>query len=250
MPEQLAWDIAAAAQGCELRIPVAPFCDPSCGTSAVCTQEEGCVAYPKAQDLGAVTLIGLHENALELKPVSATYQLPPEIELPHPPTDEGAVIRLQSGGGAYDPFTIAAAGIAPLELLGPELIPLDGAAPLTLQWQPPADPGASRIHVKVDISHHGGLKGVIQCDVEDDGESELEASLIEQLIDLGTAGFPTINVTRIATGGTSLEPGSVLLTVISRVELPLEVPGVVSCNEDDECSSGQVCANSRICEGA
>jgi hypothetical protein len=38
--------------------------------------------------------------------------------------------------------------------------------------------------------------------------------------------------------------------VISRVELPLEVPGVVSCNEDDECSSGQVCANSRICEGA
>ncbi len=249
MPPQLAWQVADGAQGCELRIPVVPFCEPSCGTSAACTQEQGCVAYPAAQDLGTVTLTGLQASAIEMKPISGTYQLPPEIELPHPPTVEGAPIRLQSGGGGYEAFEIEGTGIAPLQLSGPELITLDGTQPLTLQWQPPSDPPASRIQVKVDISHHGGLKGVIECDVEDDGESEIEASLIEQLIGLGTAGFPSINVVRIATGGAQLDPGRVLLTVISRVERPLDVPGVVSCNDAEECSTGQTCAASRTCEG-
>ena len=249
MPEQLAWDIAAAAQGCELRIPVAPFCDPSCGTSAVCTQEEGCVPYPAGQDLGTVTMTGLQASAIEMKPISATYQLPPAIELPHPPTDEGAPIRLQSGGGAYDPFTMEAAGIAPLELSGPESIPLDGTEPLALQWQPAKDARASRIHVKIDISHHGGLKGVIACDVEDDGAAEIEAPLIQQLIELGTAGFPTLSVIRVANGGVNIDPGLVLLAVSSRVERPLEVPGVVSCNEHEECGTGLMCATNRTCEG-
>jgi hypothetical protein len=249
MPDQLAWDIADSAQGCELRIPVVPFCEPSCGTSAVCTEERGCVAYPAARDLGTVTVTGLQASAIEMKPVAGTYQLPPEIALPHPPTAEGAPIRLQGGAGAVGPFEIKGKGIAPLQLLGPEVLPLDGTAPLFLEWQPPSDTAASRIQVKVDISHHGGLKGVIECDVEDDGQSEIEAPLLEQLIGLGTAGFPTINVTRVATGGTRLDSGRVLLTVLSRVERALDVPGVVSCNDDDECSTGQTCATSRICEG-
>ncbi len=248
MPDQLAWDVAAAAQGCELRIPVVPFCDPSCDTSAVCTRDQGCVPYPQAQDLGTVTITGLDASGIAMTPIKETYQLPPEIALPHPPTEEGAAIRLQSGGGAYEPFTIDSTGIAPLTLLGPELVPLDGAEPLLLEWEPASDPGASRIQVKIDISHHGGLKGVIECDVDDDGEIAIEAPLIEQLIELGTAGFPTINVIRVATGSANIVPGRVLLTVSSRVERPLEVPGVVSCNDDDECSSGQTCATNRTCE--
>ena len=107
------------------------------------------------------------------------------------------------------PFQIEGKSIAPLELSGPEVIALDGAEPLTLKWQPPSDRRASRIQVKVDISHHGGLKGVIECDVEDDGEALIEASLIDQLIALGTAGFPTINVNRVATGGVKIDPGTV-----------------------------------------
>jgi hypothetical protein len=249
MPQQLAWDIADSAQGCELRIPVVPFCEPSCGTTAVCTKEQGCVAYPAAQDLGTVTMTGLQASAIEMKPIAGTYQLPPEIHLPHPPTEEGAAIGLQTGATAVGPFQIKGKGIAPLQLLGPELVPLDGAAPLILQWEPPADTKASRIQIKVDISHHGGLKGVIECDADDDGELAIEASLLEQLIGLGTAGFPTINVTRIATSGTRLDSGRLLLTVLSRVERALDVPGVVSCNDDDECATGQTCATSRVCEG-
>ena len=217
MPGQLAWDVAADAQGCELLIPVVPFCEPSCGTSAVCTRDEGCVPYPKAQDLGTVTITGLSASALEMKPVAATYQLPPEIALPFPPTDEGAALRLQTDGGAYEPFTVASTGIAPLQLSGPEMIPVDGSAPLLLQWEPPSDARASRIQVKLDITHHGGLKGVIECDVEDDGELELEAPLLKQLIELGTAGFPSINVIRVATGNVNIDPGRVQLTVSSRV---------------------------------
>ena len=248
MPAQLGWDVAATAQGCELRIPVVPFCDPGCDTSAVCTQEAGCVPYPAAQDLGTVTMTGLQASAIDMQPIAATYQLPPAIELPHPPTEEGAAIRLQTGGGAYEPFQIAGKGIAPLELSGPELIPLDGAEPLTLKWQKASDPRASRIQVKVDISHHGGLKGVIECDVEDAGETEIEASLIAGLIALGAAGFPTINVNRVATSGVKIDPGNVLLSVSSRAERALEIAGVVSCNDDVECNTGQTCAPDRTCQ--
>ena len=236
MPPQLGWDVADSAQGCELRIPVVPFCEPRCGTSAVCTQEQGCVAYPAAQNLGTVTMTGLSASSIEMKPISGSYQLPADIELPHPPTEEGARIDLQSGGGDLDPFTIQGSGIAPLELLGPEAFPLDGTAPLAAE--PPSGSAASRIQVKIDISHHGGLKGVIECDLEDSGQAEIDASLIEQLIGLGTAGFPTINVTRALSGGINLEAGLVLL----------EVPGVVSCNEPEECGTGQTCASSRTCE--
>ncbi|WP_410959585.1 hypothetical protein, partial [Salmonella sp. SAL4432] len=82
--------------------------------------------------LGTVTMTGLDAGAIEMKPVVSTYQLPPEVALPHPPADEGAAIGLQSGGGAYAPFTIESTVIAPLSLAGPELIPLDGAEPLLL----------------------------------------------------------------------------------------------------------------------
>jgi hypothetical protein len=249
-PPPLGWEVAATAQGCELRIPVAPFCDPGCDTTAVCTPADGCVPYPVAQDLGTVTMTGLAADAIEMKPIAATYQLPPAIELPHPPTAEGAAIGLQTSGGNYQPFTLAGAGIAPLELLGSEPIPLVETEALTLQWGPPSDPAASRIAVKVDISHHGGLKGLIECDVEDDGELEIEASLLEQLIALGTAGFPTINVTRAATGGARIEPGNVLLSVSSRVERALEIEGIVSCNDDDECAAGQTCLPNRTCQGS
>jgi hypothetical protein len=248
-PPDLAWEIADEALGCELRVPMVPFCDPGCDTSAVCTPEAVCVPYPKAQDLGMVTVSGLDASAIEMLAISATYQLPPAIELPHPPTEEGAAIRLQTGGGAYAPFAISSIGIAPLQLSGPAEIPLDGSAPLTLQWEPPSKAGASRIQVKVDISHHGGLKGVIECDVEDDGESVIEASLIAQLIGLGAAGFPSINVTRVATGGAKIDPGNVLLTVSSRVERALEIAGVVSCNDDDDCGADQSCATNRTCQG-
>lgn len=248
VPDRLAWDEAASAHGCQLRIPEAPFCDPACGSSDVCTRESGCVPFPKAQELGAVTLTGLSATAIEMMPVASTYQLPPEVSLPHPPTDEGAAIRLQSAGGAFDPFTIQAAGIAPLELTGPEALPLDGSATLSLSWQPPADPSASRIQVKVDISHHGGLKGVIECDVEDDGSLEIDAELVAQLIELGTAGWPTVSLSRVATGGVNIAPGLVYMTVSSRVERALEVPGVVSCNENDECGADEVCSAGRFCE--
>lgn len=248
MPDQLAWESAGSAQGCELRIPVVPFCEPACDSSAVCTQAEGCVPYPKAQDLGTVTLAGLQEAAIEMQPVAATYQLPPQIELPHPPVAEGTRLRLQTGGGNYAPFAITAAAIAPLELAGPEIIPVTGSEPLLLTWQAPSNPKASRVQVKVDLSHHGGLKGVIECTVADDGEAEIEATLLERLVALGTAGFPTINVTRVASGGTKIDAGGVLLSVLSRVERSLEIAGVVSCNDHDECSAGQVCAPDRTCQ--
>ncbi|HEX2880929.1 MAG TPA: hypothetical protein VHO25_15460, partial [Polyangiaceae bacterium] len=248
MPEQLAWEVAAAADDCELRVPSVPFCDPGCSSDSRCAPGDECIAYPTTQDVGTVRITGLGTDDFEMTATSGAYQPPPAISLPHPPTDEGAAIRLLTTGGAFEPFEIETTGIAPLALGGPERVPLDGSEPLALQWEPPEDEQAARIQIRLDISHHGGLKGEITCDVSDDGEHEVPAELIEQLIALGTAGFPSFTVTRIASGSVNIPPGRVQLKVLSSTERFFEIPGIVSCNEDDDCGTDGTCAPNRTCQ--
>ena len=248
MPDSLVWEVADMSNGCELRIPSVPFCDPACGTRAVCAQGDQCVPYPEAQEVGVISVTGLGDSEFEMEPIVGAYQPPADVDLPYPPSDEGTEIRLSTSGGAYAPFVVRSRGILPLEIQAPETIPLVSNESLSLQWTPPGDAALSRIHVRMDISHHGGLKGEIDCDVEDNGGGEIAASLFDQLVALGVAGFPTINLTRIANGTTAIEPGRVLLTVSSRVERALAIPGVTSCNTVDECGGGQMCASDRTCQ--
>jgi hypothetical protein len=248
MPEQLAWEVSATDQDCQLRVPSVPFCDPGCGSSAICAPGDECIAYPQSQDLGTITVSGLGDSEFSMELIAGAYQPPPAVRLPHPPSDEGATVRVTTSGGAYDPFSIDSTGIAPLELGGPELVPLDGREPLALQWQPPQDQDAARILIRLDISHHGGLKGEIVCDTADDGEHAVPAELIAQLIDLGTAGFPSFTVTRIASGSVNLEHGRVLLNVLSGTERFFSIPGIVSCNDNDECGDAGTCGVDRTCQ--
>jgi hypothetical protein len=248
MPEQLAWEIADTANDCDLRVPSVPFCDPGCSSDSRCAPGDECVAYPTTQDVGTVRVSGLGADDFEMEATSGAYQPPPAISLPHPPTAEGAAIRVLTTGGAFDPFEIETTGIAPLELAGAETVPLDGSEPLALQWEPPEDEQAARIQIRLDISHHGGLKGEITCDVSDDGEHAVPAELIEQLIALGTAGFPSFTVTRVASGSVNIAPGRVLLKVLSGTERFFEIPGIVSCNGDDECAADETCAANRTCQ--
>lgn len=248
IPQQLSWEIAATAEDCELRVPSVPFCDPGCGSSGVCAPGDECIPYPEAQDVGTVRVTGLDSEEFEMELTSGAYQPPPAISLPNPPADEGAAIALATTGGAFAPFEIETTGIAPLALAGPDRVPLDGSEALALQWEPPEDEQAARIQIRLDISHHGGLKGEIVCDVVDDGDHAVPAELIAQLIDLGTAGFPSFTVTRIASGSVNLEHGRVLLKVLSSTERFFEIPGIVSCNQNDECGDAGTCGVDRTCQ--
>jgi hypothetical protein len=209
--------------------------------------EDGvCAPYPTGQDLGTVRVTGVGPIAFEMTPIAGSYQPPASVSIPEPPFAEGAPITVRTGGGRLGVFTVSSPGVAPLELAGD--FALASGQPLAVNWAAPAQAGQSRIAVKLDISHHGGSKGKIECDVADGGGLQIPASLISRLLALGVAGFPTIIVTREAVGTTALAQGRVTLRVTSTVEREVQVPGLQSCTEDAQCPAGQRCQEDLSCK--
>jgi hypothetical protein len=244
-PATVVWDLASSAAGCQLLKPRAPFCNTPCASGSVCVEDDQCAAYPTAQDLGPVTLRGLGSADITLQPIANSYQLPGDITLPFPPAAEGSIVGLSVTGGPFGSFALQTPMIAPLEATG--TLTLDAAKPLALTWTAPASSTLARMQVKVDISHHGGSKGKIECDVPDTGSFAIPASLISSLIELGVAGFPTATLSRTASNGVAAGPGQVTLQTLSSVALELVVPGVQSCHEDAECPSGNACQQDLTC---
>jgi hypothetical protein len=103
------------------------------------------------------------------------------------------------------------------------------------------------VHVKLDISHHGGSKGEIACDVDDKGALTIASELISALLDLGVAGFPTVRVTRHLEGEAKIPAGRVQLIVSSLAEEAVVVPGLVSCAGADDCPEGKTCLGDLTC---
>jgi len=243
-PSTVVWDMVTSGAGCQLLKPRAPFCSTPC-SGGVCVEDDQCASYPTAQDLGPVTLQGLGSADVVMKPIANSYQLPGDVTLAYPPAAEGAPLTLKVSGGPYGAFSIQTKMVAPLLAAG--TLTLDASQPLDLKWTAPSDTALARMQVKVDISHHGGSKGKIECDVPDSGSLQIPASMIARLIDLGVAGFPTVTLTRVVSGSTALAPGKVSLQALSSVALELIVPGVQSCHEDTDCPSGKPCQQDLTC---
>ena len=250
-PSTLVWTDSSSAGGCKLRKPRVPFCETACTGGAICVDDNKCQSYPKAQSVGTVRASGFKTASgpmeFTMDPVAGSYQ-PGNVSLPFPAFAEGDALKLEAGGGVYAPFSLSSAGIAPLSLLS-DPIPVTSGQPVKLVWNPPGKSGISTIRIKLDISHHGGTKGMIECDAADSGSFEIAASLVTELLNLGTAGFPTIVVTREATRGTAvIAPGRVELSVASAVERAVQIPGVVSCTETAQCTSGKTCQSDLTCK--
>jgi hypothetical protein len=218
---------------CQLFKPDTPFCDPPCAGGAVCVDDGVCRAFPKLRSVGVVRVSGLGAEELALEPVvpaSPDYQ---SAALPHPPCAEGDAVRLRA-----DAFEIETTCIAPLELTSAAPIPVRRGQPVALAWKAPAD-AAGRVSVHLDVAHHGGKKGEIDCDVADTGAFELPAALVTALLDLGIAGGPTITVTRERRATAAAEPG-VALAVSSSLERAVDT-GFRDCSEAMPCPAGQTC---------
>ncbi|MGK3995490.1 hypothetical protein [Sorangium sp. So ce1024] len=250
-PSQIVWEEKTVEGGCRLLTPRVPFCNEPCGGSAVCVEDDTCQPYPTAHSAGPVTATGLNiesgEASFVMNPVANNYQPPAGAKLLYPPADEGQTVRFEASGDYFSAFAVEAKGVRPLELQGGAVL-LDPNQAVTLEWTPPGQAGISTIEVTLDISHHGGTKGKIECAVEDTGSLELPASLVTQLLDLGVAGFPSILVTRKAVGSTTIAQGRVDLVISSQVERPVEIAGLTSCHDDSECPDGQTCQRDLTCQ--
>ncbi len=246
------WEVKAEEAGCQVLEPSIPFCEQDCETGMFCVEGNVCAADPPCFDLGTVTIQGLQtqdgEETVTLTSVVKQYQLNAQAQnnLVFPPFSEADLIRLEATGGDLEPFAIETTGVKPLDLLSDEVL-LAPDQPTTLEWQPAQQQGNSRIEVRIDISHHGGQKGELFCDVEDTGSLEIPASLVTELINLGYAGYPTVDVTRRNTGSTSTTNGKIHLKISSTETRPVTIPGLVSCFESADCPTGQTCQDNMMC---
>ena len=243
-PELLVWEKQASDGDCTLLTPRVPFCTTPCGGSAACVANDTCQAYPSSRSVGTVHVTGLGASDFTMSPVVNTYQ--PAVTLPFPAFAANDVITFEAAGGSYAPFSISSRGIDPLELTNSSLVLTTGQA-VTLTWTPPTA-GSATVHVKLDISHHGGSKGKIDCTTADDGSLTLGAALLTPLLNLGVAGFPSIVVSRNSVGSAVIAPGRVDLTITSDVERAVQIPGLASCTNNADCPDGGTCKTDLTCQ--
>jgi hypothetical protein len=129
--------------------------------------------------------------------------------------------------------------IARLELTTASPIPVVAGKSLDIAWTPPTSGADSRVKIHLDIAHHGGKKGEINCDIADTGSFSVPEELVTQLVSLGLAGYPDITLERYSAAADASGP-MIQLRIGSLVRREVDT-GVLSCDEDSQCESGQTC---------
>ncbi|HEY3255756.1 MAG TPA: hypothetical protein VGJ91_17480 [Polyangiaceae bacterium] len=247
IPAATIWEKPQVDGACTLTTPRIPFCNTPCSGGGVCVEDDTCMAYPAAHGVGTVTVSGVKtadgQSSFTMMPIANNYQ--PTVSLLYPPFAEGDSITVAAAGDFFPAFNLASQGIAPLVLTSTQLALKSGQA-LDLAWSKAASD--STVHVHLDISHHGGSKGQIECDTDDSGSLRISAALVSKLLALGVAGYPTVIVTRQAIGATKISAGRVELVVSSAVEQGVSIDGLTSCTKDADCASGQTCQSDQSCK--
>ncbi len=250
IPSNVIWTETKKEGGCRLETPTVPFCASGCGGD-VCVADDVCQAYPVAHTVGAVTLKGVKLAAggseVTLKEIAHAYQTVAGIELSFPPFSTADDISLHAEGGDYAAFDLTAKGVDPLAFTSTDF-ELEDGKPLVLTWGAAADPKSSQMHLRLDISHHGGVKGIIECDSDDSGTLTISAAMISELLGLGVAGFPSVVLMRQSIDTAKIAPGLVKLEVSARSEHYVTVKGIDSCNVTDDCPDGKTCATDSTCQ--
>lgn len=250
-PENIIWEQSMTAGDCELLTPRVPFCATPCGSGAACVADNTCQPYPAKESVGTVHVDGLAltggGTGFDMTPIADTYSPPASVDIAYPGFGEGDEVTVEASGSDFAcTFSASARGIAPLVVTSNQPALAQSTA-LDLAWTAPANTTAAIVDIHLDISHHGGTKGKITCRTADDGQLQIAAPLVDGLLALGAAGYPTIILSRDTVGSTVISAGRVDLVLRSQIELPISVPGVTSCTEDNECPQGQTCRDDLTC---
>ncbi len=250
IPPNVIWTVAKEEGGCRLEKPSVPFCEVGCGAD-VCVAANKCSPYPTGHSVGAVTLQGVKltggGSEIALKEIAKAYQPPAGTAIAFPPFSADDDVTVKAAGGDYAAFELSTKGVDPLAFTSTDF-ELDTGKPLVLTWAAAADPKSSQMYVKLDISHHGGAKGLIECDVDDTGSLTISADMITELMGLGVAGFPSVVAMRQSVDTAQIAPGLVRLEVSARTEHFVTVKGVASCTTNEDCADGGMCQMDLTCK--
>ena len=107
---------------------------------------------------------------------------------------------------------------------------------------PPTIAGVSKIYIRINISYHGGTKGEIQYECDDNGSATIPGEMLDKLKSYGIAGYPLVDITRKSI---SSDPdANAKIIVECTITKLLTIPGVHSCDQDEDCP-GQLCIDRR-----
>lgn len=238
------WDTVETAGTLHLLTPRSPYCEGGCGSYGMCVDDNICQQYPSNIGAGKVTTSGLNHiaDADTLSIISNRKIYTAELE--YPPFNEGAVVTVSAAGSDDCPaFTLQAQGIAPLEMVTTSPVSCEDGKSLELHWTPPETETGSHIRIWMDLSYHGGTKAIVTGECEDNGTVIIPASLIDRLKYYGINGFPRIDMSRVTNGKN--DNTEIVFSIEASVSLYLDIPGVVSCNDDSECPDGGACVDGR-----
>jgi hypothetical protein len=238
----------ASEAGCTLYAAPVTQCNPECNAvSQVCAEGNLCQPRPAARDLGKVTVRGLLVPlVMEANRVTKAYANAASSRLPHPGFSPGARLRLSTSGGDYTPIELRGWGVSPLQGV-PNPVAVRAGEGVSISWQAPADAGPARVHLNLNVNHHGSTNNWLECDVEDSGSAQLPSALVDALLERGRSGYPTLTVSRRSVSSAQIEPGCVELLVSSEIVSDAMRDGLTSCSRATDCASGQSCGPEFYC---
>ena len=242
-PGEPLWILSRKAGGCSVNME-RPTCQPACSGVKVCSEQLACVYGPWPMDVGTIYVNGVGGAELSMSASEGKYLLEGDA-LPYPPCNPGGKVELAADGGRFGPFTLSGECITPLVFSAP--INAERHKPLKLSWTE-ANAGSGRMRIQIALG--GGTHAAIRivCDVDDSGDIEIEAALLEQLVQLGVTGLPSVTMTRLSAGGTDgSEPRQVFLSIQHSVAREFEMKGV-TCREDIDCPPSQICYQGTYCK--
>jgi hypothetical protein len=229
------------------------FCDPACGTGQACDDGGMCIAIPLGQDVGTVKVSGARTSTgateIVLAPTASNFYST-NATLAEPPFEARAPLTLSATGSAFAPaFSLRGEGIEALDVPDDPIV-VEAGMPLALRWAAPSGATAAKVEINVQFNLHGSSTAAyIDCDVADDGSFDVPKELIDALLERELSGFPTVVLTRKTADSLAVGSGCLDFFVTSQVSRALEVPGVSSCNVDEDCEAGQVCIRPQlVCE--
>jgi hypothetical protein len=247
-PINTIWEEKLSAGCLKVVAPRLPFCANPCGSGSACVADDSCQAYPSAVHAGALRVSGLITNKgaapFSVSPLNNLYQA---VGLLYPPFNEGDTVQVSAAGSeSSPPFVLKALGLAPLKPLTDTVLTFADGKPIDLKWEAPAKDIHSSMDVVIDLTFHGGTKAKIEGRCDDNGKLTIPATLLDKLKTYGMSGYPRLNMTRIAKGTDANAKAE--LSLESTVSLALAIPGLVSCNKDEDCPDNGRCQADRRCE--
>jgi hypothetical protein len=223
------WQQEGAAEGgCRLMVGPSFTCTPTC--AQYCNGPNQCVAEPRFQSAGDVTVSGVGSSPIVAQPLGNQYAPVLPSGLAFPPFAPGAAVSLAAAGATIPGFSLAGQGIEPLTFAGTGL-KVQGGKAFSFSWTAPAQAGAATIFARLEIGHHGGVAARVECVLPDTGSGQIPAALVSALVAKGIHGFPAFSLTRETVDSTTIATGCVDLTVASPVERT-----VVACTSSDDAT--------------